>query len=179
MDMSSETGQGSTFWFTVRGRTSADAPAAPRSTDGDRCTGLRVLVVNEAEAGRRRLRELLESWQMTVSEALDAAERAARPRDRGAAPRTDRCRARGAADAGRERLRIRRRRQANAASCRRPALILMVRPGQPGDAERARQAGRGGVSHQTDSPVAAVRLPRDGHEPAAAPVAGRGTTRRS
>ncbi len=138
LDMTSEIGLGSTFWFTARLK-SADAPAAPRSTDGT-LHGLRVLVVNEAEAGRRRLRELLESWQMTVSEALDAAdglvalETAALRRE----PvdvvlvelRPPVASAVEFAAAVKERGFLPQAR-----------LILMVGQGQPGDAERARQAG--------------------------------------
>jgi PAS domain S-box-containing protein len=138
LDMTSEIGRGSTFWFTARLK-SADAPAAPRSTDGT-LHGLRILVVNEAEAGRRRLRELLESWQMTVCEALDAAdglvalETAALRRE----PvdvvvvelRPPVASAVEFAAAVKERGFLPQAR-----------LILMVGQGQPGDAERARQAG--------------------------------------
>jgi PAS domain S-box-containing protein len=137
LDMTSEIGRGSTFWFTVR-LTAVDAPAVPR-VDGT-LHGLRVLVVNEAESGRRRLRDLLESWHMSVCEALDASD--------GLVALDTAALRREPIDAVLVELRTPAASAVEFAAAVKergfspqPRLILLVGQGQPGDAERARLAG--------------------------------------
>jgi signal transduction histidine kinase/DNA-binding response OmpR family regulator len=67
MGMTSEVGKGSTFWFTVH-VTPLTAPAPRRDVVTPPLQGLQVLVVDDADTSRQRLREMLESWQMTVTE---------------------------------------------------------------------------------------------------------------
>jgi PAS domain S-box-containing protein len=139
LSMRSEPGHGSTFWFTIRVHAVADArPTTPPANPT--LHGLRVLILSDAEAGRRRLRELIESWHMLATEvecpdsalhALDVAARAASAYDvvvvelRNPASATFEF----AADAKRRGLVPRTR------------MVLLFNQGLPGDAERARQLG--------------------------------------
>jgi signal transduction histidine kinase/CheY-like chemotaxis protein len=137
LEMRSQVGEGSTFWFTIRTSacTSDPAPSQPAQPT---LLGLRALVADDSDRSRRRMYELCESWHMSVAEestgegalrALRAAAEAQQPFDvvlvdfRGsgmssfefaAAARTE-----GLVPPAR--------------------LILMSGNGQPGDAERAQQ----------------------------------------
>jgi len=51
--------EGSTFWFELKLRVDRNAPAPLRAED---LTGLRVLVIDSSETGRRTLLEQLEHW---------------------------------------------------------------------------------------------------------------------
>jgi PAS domain S-box-containing protein len=139
LSMSSEPGKGTTFWFSIRVRevTEARTVAAPAAPT---LHGLRVLVLSDAEAGRRRLRELIESWRMTAVEvdtpesalhALDVAARDARPFDVAVVELRNPPSAtfEFAADAKRRGLVPRTR------------MVLLFNQGLPGDAERARRLG--------------------------------------
>ena len=66
MGMSSQLGQGSTFWFTLRATPASPAELQPGNADPS-LQGLRVLALDDSETSRQRLRMLLESWHMRVS----------------------------------------------------------------------------------------------------------------
>jgi PAS domain S-box-containing protein len=139
LDMTSEPGRGSSFWFTIRLSKAMETPPVPRPQDGT-LHGLRVLIVNDSDTGRRRQRELLENWHMSVSEAVDAAGglaaiEQARSRNEPldvvlVELRTTLASAFDFAAALKERL-----------PARAPRLVMLVGQGQPGDAERARRLG--------------------------------------
>ncbi len=74
LGMTSQLGRGSTFWFTIR-TTPVAAPQPAVTPAEPSLRGLRVLVFDDSESGRRRLRALLESWSMNVVDA-DTCERA-------------------------------------------------------------------------------------------------------
>jgi PAS domain S-box-containing protein len=89
MNMSSEPGKGSTFRFSVRATPAAAVAPAPRTADSA-LNGVRVLAVNDSDSGRQRLRMLVESWGMDLTEsaaapaglrALETAAQAGRPFD--------------------------------------------------------------------------------------------------
>ena len=69
LDMISQVGEGSTFWFTIRtapfaSETAPSQPAMPT------LQGLRALIADDSDRSRRRLHELLESWRMSVVEEV-------------------------------------------------------------------------------------------------------------
>jgi two-component system sensor histidine kinase/response regulator len=64
----SESGKGSTFWFTVSFRTSTEAADDP--TPGT-LSGRRALVVDDNETSRRSILQQLQSWGVMVVEARD------------------------------------------------------------------------------------------------------------
>ncbi|HEY0583961.1 MAG TPA: response regulator [Chloroflexota bacterium] len=70
--VSSEPGQGSTFWFTVRLRTTSERSVGT-SQHGE-LSGLRVLVVDDNSTNRQFLRDQLSAWRMSVATAADAAD---------------------------------------------------------------------------------------------------------
>jgi PAS domain S-box-containing protein len=86
MGMTSQAGQGSTFWFTVR-----TTPVAPQPNCGSaraNLEGLRMIVLDDSVSGRRWLRDLLDSWGINTTEtdttdcALQALRTAAAGSDR-------------------------------------------------------------------------------------------------
>lgn len=138
MGMTSEVGRGSTFWFTVLATPVAAQPAPSATRDG--LAGLRLLVVDDSTAGRRRLREVLETWRMRVTEASSGEE--ALNLLHAAAERGE------PVDAVLVNLRqpgtsvfdvANVVQQADIAP--RPRLILMSGRGQPGDGRRAQNLG--------------------------------------
>ncbi len=70
IQVESELGRGSRFWFTVRlGRVEHPEPHPAAA-----CAGKRVLLAAPAGASRRTLREQMELWGVSVSEAATAEE---------------------------------------------------------------------------------------------------------
>ena len=67
MGMKSQVGEGSTFWFTLLATPVATQPG--RAAAHSALSGLRLLVLDDSASGRRRTREVLESWRMNVTEA--------------------------------------------------------------------------------------------------------------
>jgi PAS domain S-box-containing protein len=136
--MTSQPGHGSTFWFTVLATATAAEPVRSPARAG--LAGLRHLVFDDSPPSRRRVREMLEGWQMRAEEAatgeaaLDLLKRAA---DRGEP-----------FDAVLVNLRqpgtspFDFAASANAAGFVPAArMILMSSRGQPGDAKRAQALG--------------------------------------
>jgi two-component system sensor histidine kinase/response regulator len=70
--VSSEPGQGTTFWFTVRLRTTSERPLG--TSQPSELSGLRVLVVDDNSTNRQFLRDQLSAWRMSVATAADAAD---------------------------------------------------------------------------------------------------------
>ena len=140
LNLSSTPGRGSTFWFTIRVKETTEVPAAADRSANETLHGLRVLVVNDSEGGRRRMRELLESWQLQVTDAIDPADGLAALET--AAMRRDTIDVvvvellTSIATAIEFAAAVKKRSFARA-----PRIVLLVGRGQPGDAERARQAG--------------------------------------
>jgi|GEM_PF-578440 len=81
IDLKSEPGRGSTFWFTARLGVAGETPRFRASRDALR--GRRVLVVDDYPLNRRILTEVIESWEMEPATAdsgptaLDELRRAA------------------------------------------------------------------------------------------------------
>ena len=82
----SRPGQGSTFWFTLRLPLNTQAPASPAAPT--EISGLRILIVDDAEANRLLLYEQISSWAMRSNcvatggaalQALGAAQAAGDP----------------------------------------------------------------------------------------------------
>ncbi len=73
IDVVSEEGKGSTFWFTARLGKQAQAKPAPRRVRGD-IQGLRVLVVDDNATNREILRRQLVGWGCLPGEAPDALD---------------------------------------------------------------------------------------------------------
>lgn len=69
LDVASEPGRGSTFWFTVPYAPAAGNP--PAATARTSVQGQRILVVDDHEATRSIFEEQLASWGMIVSSAAD------------------------------------------------------------------------------------------------------------
>jgi len=138
MGMTSVVGRGSTFWFTVL---TTPGPAQPsRGASHQGLAGLRHLVLDDSENGRRRMRERLETWRMHVTEAATGEE--ALERLRAAAERGQ------PFDAVLAQLRqpgsslFDFAEAAHAAGLvPRTRLILISGRGQPGDAQRAQDLG--------------------------------------
>jgi CheY-like chemotaxis protein/HPt (histidine-containing phosphotransfer) domain-containing protein len=141
MGVTSEPGAGSTFWFTAQ---VTPVPAAQTTQPSAKETlhGLRALVLDDSDEGRQRVRDLLESWSMVVSEA-ESSEKAVAA-------------LRAAVDAGKpyDVVLVELRRigvsafdfaaavqQEALTSSTATRLILICGKGQPGDAERARKLG--------------------------------------
>ena len=73
IDVRSEPGIGSTFWFTIKlQKRSGEAQATPTIRTGLR--GLRVLIVDDHETNRRILHKQISSWGMTDGMAEDGYE---------------------------------------------------------------------------------------------------------
>jgi signal transduction histidine kinase/DNA-binding response OmpR family regulator len=69
LDVHSQAGEGSTFWFTIRTAPCTLETETAQSQPGKpTLQGLRALVVDDSERSRRRLHELFESWRMSVIE---------------------------------------------------------------------------------------------------------------
>ncbi|MBI3707069.1 MAG: response regulator, partial [Proteobacteria bacterium] len=70
INVESEPGKGSRFWFTVR--LAADAGQQPRpAAPVEHLAGVRTLVVDDVALNRQILRRQLEGWEMQVTEAAD------------------------------------------------------------------------------------------------------------
>jgi PAS domain S-box-containing protein len=69
----SESGKGSTFWFTVRLEKQAGDTTAPEVRRCD-LSGFRVLVVDDNDTNRRILRHQLEAWQIQAGSAASGQE---------------------------------------------------------------------------------------------------------
>ena len=67
LEMHSQAGEGSTFWFTVRTAPCTSEPVPSQSTQPT-LQGLRALIADDSERSRRRMHELFESWHMSVVE---------------------------------------------------------------------------------------------------------------
>ncbi len=85
--LSSEPGQGSTFWFTVRCHIHPGA-AAPTFPESDRLRGLRVLIVDDNATNRTILERTIAGWGMvpTVASSVDEAMTVLEAADRAADP---------------------------------------------------------------------------------------------
>ena len=70
LGVDSESGRGSTFWFSVRLPLAAQ-PVLDQGATRANLAGLRVLVVDDTEMNRRILRRQFEGFEMQVSEASD------------------------------------------------------------------------------------------------------------
>jgi len=84
----SQSGEGSTFHFTVRLERARAEDGVPAPVDPTRLRGLRVLVVDDNATNRRILGEMLNNWRLDPTlvdgapaalTALEAARRASRP----------------------------------------------------------------------------------------------------
>jgi CheY-like chemotaxis protein len=72
LDLDSEPGSGSTFWFDVP-LTAASTPSLPVGQVLGGLTGLRVLIVDDNETNRLVLKERLHFWHMLPDSAADGA----------------------------------------------------------------------------------------------------------
>jgi len=72
MGMRSEPGAGSSFWFTIR--VTPVAAQVRRDSSPAGLHGLRVLALDDSGSSRQRLRELLEGWEMHVTDAGSSDE---------------------------------------------------------------------------------------------------------
>jgi signal transduction histidine kinase/CheY-like chemotaxis protein/HPt (histidine-containing phosphotransfer) domain-containing protein len=68
MDVESEEGRGSEFWFTIRAAAAENVAGAPRERQGAQRTleGRCVLIVDDNDTNRRLLGAQLQAWGMTV-----------------------------------------------------------------------------------------------------------------
>jgi two-component system sensor histidine kinase/response regulator len=71
--VSSEAGDGSTFWFTIRVRSHAGQPTQDLHSPDDDFAGLPALIVDDSAAQRGVLTEFLTDWGMTVTTAESGA----------------------------------------------------------------------------------------------------------
>jgi two-component system sensor histidine kinase/response regulator len=67
-------GEGSTFWFELSLRRSASSQHAETGGDPRTLTGLSALVVDDNATNRKILRQQLQSWGVSVAEAVDGYE---------------------------------------------------------------------------------------------------------
>jgi two-component system sensor histidine kinase/response regulator len=84
LDVQSEPGVGSTFWFTLPLEVGAE-PAPPASRQTSPLAGLRVLVVDDNATNRAILHDQLHHWGMSVDVVAGAEAALARLRDAAAA----------------------------------------------------------------------------------------------
>jgi two-component system sensor histidine kinase/response regulator len=73
IDMESEFGQGSTFWFEIPFQPAEDS-TPPKPDPPDRLAGIRVLVVDDSQTNRRIMAKQLASWQMVPDLAENGVE---------------------------------------------------------------------------------------------------------
>ncbi len=71
IDLESEVGKGSTFWFTAQFRED-NSPAGQQDTYNSELKGLRILVIDDNETNLRIFRKYLEYWQCRSEELSDA-----------------------------------------------------------------------------------------------------------
>jgi len=71
IDLESEVGKGSTFWFSAQFKEDDSSPE-PMDQDGGELKGLRILVIDDNETNLQIFRKYLEFWQCTSEELTDA-----------------------------------------------------------------------------------------------------------